>query len=580
MTPVWITGDVDLPLEVVEALAADKLVLFVGAGASLNSPSNLPLFNDLAEKLATLASEPFDSKISADVFLGRLGERTPPFDVRAHAKAIIGAGGSKPNGVHDALVRLAEASPTPRIITTNYDDHLAQAAKAAGLDLVDRFNAPALPLGRNFSGLVHLHGTVTRSEDDFVLTDRDFGRAYLTDAWASRFLQEVFAEFTVLFVGYSHADLVMTYLAMGLRPGSRRYALTDEPTNPRWSRLEIIPVEYPPANDHQALEDLLVEWRKRANMGLLDHRERMRDIVAGGPPKTPVDIDYLDSLIETPAGAKFFAEFARGQMWLAWAEDRESFRAAFHPGTDTKDVTFVLAAWFADNYMAEADLTDYALSTVQRLGQFVSDALLRDFVFALEKLADADPEAAHRWRTLIETSMANASQQNLVLEQFLARPLSGATADHTLFRRATVPFIRLRQSFSWGESDEPTRPRGDLAWPVDDYALVKAWEVLSPMLAPTPYETLNLFEQALLDAYEILASYRGASNWDDLTFGRSAIEPNAQDTVRSQIDVVIDGLRDCAEKFTGAPRDELIERWSKSDRTLLRRLAVHLATES
>jgi hypothetical protein len=60
-----------------------------------------------------------------------------------------------------------------------------------------------------------------------VLTDRDFGRAYLTEGWARRFVLELFLKYTVLFVGYSHNDPVMQYLARGLPPGDsnkKRYA--------------------------------------------------------------------------------------------------------------------------------------------------------------------------------------------------------------------------------------------------------------------------------------------------------------------------------------------------------------------
>ena len=47
---------------------------------------------------------------------------------------------------------------------------------------------------------------------------RDFGRAYLTEGWARRFLVDLFRSFPVLFVGYSHNDIVMTYLARALPP--------------------------------------------------------------------------------------------------------------------------------------------------------------------------------------------------------------------------------------------------------------------------------------------------------------------------------------------------------------------------
>lgn len=249
---MWITGDVDLPTDLVEALTTDSLVLFVGAGASLNDPSNLPLFPGLAKQLASLAAVPYDEKMPTDAFLGRLADRGD-FDAHKHAKLITGSATSTFNSVHTALVSLAAAA-TPRIITTNYDDHLTSAAAASRFVLGDRYNAPALPLGSSFSGIVHLHGSVARPETEFVLTDRDFGHAYITDAWASRFLQGVFAQYTVLFVGYSHSDVVMNYLAMGLPPGARRFALTTDPADERWARLRIEPIGYPGDNHHVAAQ--------------------------------------------------------------------------------------------------------------------------------------------------------------------------------------------------------------------------------------------------------------------------------------------------------------------------------------
>ena len=72
-----------------------------------------------------------------------------------------------------------------------------------------------------------------------VLTDADFGRAYLTDGWASRFLVELFRSTTVMFVGYSHDDTVMKYLARALpeSDAGRRFILTDEADDNRWSVL-------------------------------------------------------------------------------------------------------------------------------------------------------------------------------------------------------------------------------------------------------------------------------------------------------------------------------------------------------
>jgi SIR2-like domain len=70
-----------------------------------------------------------------------------------------------------------------RLVTTNFDNHFAAAAAEmwAG-ENPEIFAAPALPIGGDFLGLVHLHGSVTtRDPRRMVLTDVDFGKAYLTE---------------------------------------------------------------------------------------------------------------------------------------------------------------------------------------------------------------------------------------------------------------------------------------------------------------------------------------------------------------------------------------------------------------
>ena len=97
----------------------------------------------------------------------------------------------------------------------------------------EMYIGPALPLGEDFYGVVYLHGNV-RKPTGMVLTDGDFGRAYLTNAWATRFLVSLFQKYAVLFVGYSHNDLVMNYLTRGLPPTStkRMAALDFDPDSP------------------------------------------------------------------------------------------------------------------------------------------------------------------------------------------------------------------------------------------------------------------------------------------------------------------------------------------------------------
>ena len=84
-----------------------------------------------------------------------------------------------------------------------------------------------------------------------VLTDRDFGAAYLTRGWAKEFLVHLFSNFTVLFVGYSHSDVTMNYLARGMDQAEvePRWALVSSNLKPEdeenWKHLDIKIQQYP-----------------------------------------------------------------------------------------------------------------------------------------------------------------------------------------------------------------------------------------------------------------------------------------------------------------------------------------------
>ena len=114
-----------------------------------------------------------------------------------------------PLRVHEALLTLSRTEGGTRLVTTNFDNRFVEAGEAnLSVDA-----APKLPVPKryNWSSLVHLHGRIVPDEGgaSLVLTAADFGRAYLTERWAARFITELFREFTVVFVGYSVADPVI-----------------------------------------------------------------------------------------------------------------------------------------------------------------------------------------------------------------------------------------------------------------------------------------------------------------------------------------------------------------------------------
>ena len=135
--------------------------------------------------------------------------------------------GLRPTKLHEDLLRLYPKTGKIRLVTTNFDLLFEQAADIVCDASPEVFRAPALPLGNEFEGIVHVHGSVSVCQQ-MVLTDKDFGRAYLLEGWVRRFLVQLFNNFTILFVGYNHNDTIMNYLARALPPRSRylRFALT------------------------------------------------------------------------------------------------------------------------------------------------------------------------------------------------------------------------------------------------------------------------------------------------------------------------------------------------------------------
>jgi hypothetical protein len=178
---------VDLPEGLLKAQDAGTLVVFAGAGVSVNAPSKLPMFGRLADlisggKLTRKKKDPIDR------FLGQLNESGVP--VHLLAKEILAAPDSRPNELHRGILSLFRSPDTVRVVTTNFDRHFSAAAAELYPSGIEEHCAPALPLGRCFHGLVYLHGSV-QTPERMVLTDADFGRAYLTDGWATTGLSAI-----------------------------------------------------------------------------------------------------------------------------------------------------------------------------------------------------------------------------------------------------------------------------------------------------------------------------------------------------------------------------------------------------
>ncbi|MBO3745242.1 DUF4020 domain-containing protein [Streptosporangiaceae bacterium NEAU-GS5] len=569
---MWIR-EVDFPAALVEAHRAGKLVLFVGAGASRDAPSSLPLFTTLTARIADEAQIPAtaDDLNNPDVFLGKLLDQQ--VDVHRLVATHIGAPASEPNRLHKALGELAVAGGPVRIVTTNYDGHLSAVLRERNVGF-EEYIGPALPMGDDFTGIVYLHGSLRREPRQLIVTDGDFGRAYLRDAWAARFLERMFATYTVLFIGYSHADVVMRYLARALGPGARRYALTSDDTG--WHGLGIVTIGYPVVGgSHTALVDAAEGWASLASMGLLDHRQRILRLVSVPPSQLPEEASYLEAVVADPDRVRLFAELARGEEWLSWAATQPEVRRLFDPMASPTECTPTLASWFAEHFAMDEALTFSALDVVRSAGGSVGPTLWSELGRHMAMRDSPRPDWLGPWLVLLIQNATDATSYWLEYALTASRWPDDRSAAVLLFDHMTEPHAQPRPAFGMtGGPRFEIRLKGDHHW------LDEAWrQLFSPNLAEAAPAVLAVADRHLRRAFQLLDTAGHVRHgWDPVSFGRSAIEPHPQDGHPESIDVLIDAARDCLETLLDigdARGASYLASWADSEAPLLRRLALH-----
>ncbi len=288
--PELVSKGPDIPTELLNQLEDDKVVFFCGAGVSRGGGSQLPGYRgllcnvyrenhlppDKVERKA-LEDDAYDKVFERLERPGRLGSE----QVRKSVTACLSKEPAGPLQMHRDLLSLSLVEGGHRIVTTNFDNRFREAAEESSRGGVGlRIHAaPALPVPKRqrWRSLVHLHGRISSRDDhsDLVLTSADFGRAYLTEGWAARFVAALFADFTVVFVGYSLSDPVMRYLvdavaterATGRDLGGAYAFASYDPTKTtaerartEWKARNVHPMPYDERDDHSLLRRTLHRW--------------------------------------------------------------------------------------------------------------------------------------------------------------------------------------------------------------------------------------------------------------------------------------------------------------------------------
>lgn len=594
-------GKVDFPKPLLDDLRDNKLVVFAGAGVSMGKPSCLPNFESLTRQIADGTGITKCKSENHEQFLGRLKDGGT--NVHEIAKNVLSREGLKYAPLHKDLLRLYRKDQSIRLVTTNFDLLFEKAAKGIFDNGLQVFCAPALPLGRNFNGLIHVHGSV-RQPCEMVLTDSDFGRGYLSEGWARRFLLDLFANYTILFVGYSHSDVVMNYLVRALPPKSaefQRYALEQIASDDQhWKRLGIVKIPYPHDHekDHSELESAVCKLANYLRRGMMGWHRVISEI-AESPPDELDDEGERDIALafEDEAKIRFFTENASRPEWIDWLDKRGYFTRLFG-NSPLQDSDRVLSWWLVTQF-----LKDYSHEMFLLIGRHrtrMHPIFWKHIAqkIGLDNESFLDSTLLSRWTSLL---LSTAPEEGEIQDERYVFTSNHLTAiakrciQHEMIMEVLMIFHTMTRSRGAIEENEflpPIVTDRDLQISLDwemvgkDDDLDELWKLcLKPHLSKIVKPLLKRVIHCLEKQYEFYNTWgRATRSIEPVSQSRSAIEPHEQDEQRGRDknDVLIGAARDCLEwlawnKPTVAAR--LCNRLVASDVPLLRRLAVHTLTQ-
>lgn len=333
-----ILDPIDVPDQLLEAQEEGRLVVFAGAGVSRSPPSDLPDFKGLACEVAK--GTQFENELPRhehrlDRYFGEMARGN--VDIQHLVRQRIGHPASAPTALHRSILDLFFNSKDIRIVTTNFDPHFDTVLSERGVKC-DRYVAPALPLGHRFRGIVYLHGSLLRVDDPLILSDEDFGRAYMTEGWARDFLREMFDTYTTLFIGYSHTDPPVEYLARGMSAirVAPRYALVSDGEEGLWNSLKVKPILFRKPGGDADFSELgrgLQSWANFSKQQPTDTAQRVCDILLSPAEVKPAvsESSLLTRCLSRNDSCHFFTSTANSWRWVEWASEQGLLTPLFAP---------------------------------------------------------------------------------------------------------------------------------------------------------------------------------------------------------------------------------------------------------
>ncbi len=569
---------IDFPEPLLTALRDGRLVIFAGAGVSMGPPARLPGFRELARQVAEGTGKTIGENEAEDRFLDRVKAGGP--NVHQLAADLLKGDNLQPAELHRHLLRLYAKGEDVRIVTTNFDLLFEQAAADIFPDAPPMvFHAPALPLGRRFQGIAHIHGSVSEP-GEMILTSEDFGRAYLTEAdgWARRFLVDLFSNFTVLFAGYSHNDTIMTYLTPSVPRHNDNPLFTligeKDGTQERWKALGITPIQFPQAqsDDYSQLDKAVADLAHYLQRGVLDWRSEITRIASGTPPLDEELSGIIDYALSDPVLTRFFADTAESPEWIDWL-DRRDYLAALFADSSLKEQEEILAGWLANRFAIAH--TDALFTAIRRHGARLNPVFWNRLGGKIGHPTQNTPDAEilTRWVLFLISDIPAQVDSFILLRMAEACAGNGALVPLLMVYDAMTAILNrpLTHGYRWNHSE------------IRHYRMREIWKkCLKSNLPEIAESLLERTVRRLEERHSMLKAWRhGNDTWDSDSHVRSAIEPHSQDNYPKECDTLIDIAQDCLE-WISANRVGAARLWSEryvtSQAPLLRRLAIHTLT--
>ncbi len=632
----FVSNGPDVPDHLLKLHEEGKVVFFCGAGISRNA--GLPDFKGLTEQLYKDVGEPpstTEQKLiengQYDLAINLLEGRTTGGRsmVRKQLAKILTPSSkvyedNEALAVHRALLTLSkDRDEQYKLITTNFDRIFEEIIAKDGLNIYSEV-APHLPLPKKsrWNSIVYLHGLLPEilSDNDLnklVISSGDFGLAYLIERWASRFVTELFRNYTVCFVGYGINDPVMRYMMDALAADrllgesspdmfvfiSHKNSVDREVLKNEWLAKGITPLLYQVREDnsHYLLKDTLVSWANITRDGIFGKEQIIVKHAAVKPSESTVEDDFINRVIwalsdTSGLPAKRFSEMDPPPPldWLDVITDsllKDSDRKNISLVSNRDDFiypltksTLYIAKWLS-RHVGDSRL----ILWIAKYGGNIHPTFLRELD---ARLLDKPPSASilKIWQVIKSGRIESTLYNNSIYSWFDKIQNSGVTPLLIMeLRKLLKPLVRIKKPFSFlAEHSEEDSIKSYVDWEIvlnsshissaiEHGASKIHWEQSLPKLLP---EFTNLLHDMLniMEALDEADEKHDVSDWH-----QPSIEKHEQNKGFREWAILIELARDAWTETANKNPDFAkleVQRWQTIRYPLFRRLTFFALANS